>query len=505
MELLYFYDPAFRSGEYKLYPWQIEVLQRFGDDRPIDLGLLHQTCVVAANGSGKSQLILAPCIAWIPMTYDYGFSYVTSSSALQLDTQTERFLDYLIDKVNSFHYKDFNVNVWDRVKRKKHFFPTDGYVDLLATDESGKAEGKHPLRGNSEFAIFVDEAKTVTGEIFNALARCNGWSRKIYVSSPGGHSGEFYQVATTPELGWWTRKVTYKDCPHIREEEVKNAILKHGLHDPLVRSMYFAEFTADDATIVISKLLFENCVRYFTTERKDGYNRMGLDVSAGGDESVCSIWDGNVMVAQYTFRYSMTNLLVDEVIKICQKHEILAKNVWIDDGGIGRGVYGNFVDRGWDFNRVGFGSSPIDKTRYLNRGTELWFNFKQFVENNSIKIFDDSILRSQLTNRYFRVSPVTSKLMLEPKSEAKAKGHPSPDRADACVLAWADRIFDDELVKIRRPIIKEKKLDLEGLENMVDDLAYGKIKRGPRNIKPAFVNNRSAIIVAKEKLKTEFI
>lgn len=497
VELLYFYDPAFRDGEQNLYPWQAQELVDFSRHR--EIGRLNQNAVVAANGSGKSQFILAPCIAWLAMSFDDSLAYVTSASAAQLDTQTERFLDYLIDRVNVTHKEDLGTEVFERVKRKKRFLPTNSYVDLLATDEAGRAEGKHPLRPNAEFGVFIDEGKSIQSFIYEALARCTNWTRKLYVSSPGGHSGEFYQVCTTPELGWNVRKVTYKDCPHIREEEVKNAILKHGINDPLVRSMYFAEFTADDSTIVISKQMLDNCIRYFTSEKKDGYNRAGLDLAAGGDENVISIWNGNVMIEQRAFRSYDTNITVRNVIDICNEFEIKAKYVWADDGGVGRGILDNFADKGWNFNRVIFGGTAFDKTRYLNRGTELWFNFKQFVENNSMRILPDSMLKSQLSNRYYRLNN-NSKIMLEPKAEAKLKGHPSPDRADAAVLAWADRVFEDELIKDRKVVPVERKKTPEEVIDEIDKITYGEIKKKEQK-KPVYDFGRSSLLLAREKFK----
>ncbi len=471
---------------------------KFAEDRDIDK--LHQLCIVAANGSGKSQFVLAPCIVWFAMSFDMALAYVTSASAHQLDTQTERYIDYLIDCVNAAHRGELGFDPWERVKRKKRFLPTDGIVDLIATDEGGKAEGKHPRRPNAEFCIFVDEGKSITQEIYGALERCNGSTRKLSVSSPGGTSGEFYVIATTPEVGWWVRKVTYKDCPHIREEEVQAAITKYGLHDPLVRSMYFAEFSADDASIVLSKYLIDTCRKYYAGKKLDGYNRMGLDLSGGGDEAVASIWDGNFMVAQYTYRLSQTHILVGEILGLTEKYNISDHHVWADDGGIGKGILGNFADRGHEFNRVNFGSKAYDTTRYLNRGTELWFNFKMYVEHNYIGFYNDSQLFSQLSNRYFKISQGTGKLMLEPKQEAKKKGRPSPDRADACVLAWADRVFDVEVVKPRIVERSDLVVDQSSLVSFYDKITYGVIKLGKEEKTPSS-RCKSAMLLADKNSK----
>lgn len=446
-DVLLTYDESIQSGSVELYPWQIKFLRDFAGpathEDPVKL-LLR-----ANNGAGKSQFILAPCIVWLAISFDLSLSYVTSSSASQLDTQTERYIDLLCNKMNNVHRKEFNgKDIWDVIKRKKEFHPTKSYVDLFATDEAKKAEGKHPLKPFAEFGIFIDEGKSIEEAIYGAISRCHGFTRRLTSSSPGGCIGDFYETATAENskddlssknvLGWKTLKVTSFDCPHISKNEITNLIRQKGLYDPIVRSTHFAEFTSVGEQVVIPLQVYNDCEKNFNREIYFGERRAGLDLAAGGDEVVMSIWDGNINIAQEVMRgtgVADTNPIVNEVISWIKKWKINPDNIDADDGGVGRGIISHIWDKGYKIRRVLNQWRAIDNTHYANRGTENWFSFKRYIEEYQVKLVKDNVLKSQLTNRYYKNSAKLL-LQLESKDQAKAHGHPSPDRADACVLAW---------------------------------------------------------------------
>jgi phage terminase large subunit len=446
VELLTFYDVNFLNEIHKLYPWQVEILLRFSQNVPLDNML--RMAVIAANGSGKSQFVLAPAITWMPVAFEESLAYVTSSSASQLDTQTERFIDYLANKMNTQHEGDFGGEpVWKIIRRHKEFYPNKSYIDLFATDEPKKAEGKHPLVPNGEFAIFIDEGKSIEPDIYGAIDRCTGATRRLDVSSAGASHGHFYDVCTNPELGWWTRRITYKDCPHIKEHEFLQAVHKYGLNDPLVRSIFFSEFSSADEAIVLRRDTIEECQKKFKSVINFTPIRAGIDLAGGGDELVMSIWQGNVMLGYESNRFKDTDQGVQEIIHWQHKWGIENKNIWIENDGFNQGIVDNLRGRGHNYNKVQSGGRAFNDKRYANRQTELWFEFKRYVEEGLCKLVDDAVLKTQLSSRYYARQPLTDRIKLESKQEARKKGHPSPDRADACVFAWAGCPTIDEFIK----------------------------------------------------------
>lgn len=506
-ELLVFYDEDFREEKIKLYPWQKEILMTFAGDVPVDD--MIRMAVTANNGSGKSQYVLAPCAIWMAVAFKRSLTYITSASASQLDTQTERFIDYLATKMNNYHRKEGGeiADIWKIVKREKVFYPNDSKIDLFATDEPKKAEGKHPLPGGVEFAILIDEGKSIDELIYGAIDRCTGATRRLDISSAGGCHGHFYDVCTKPELGWWHRKIIWSDTPHIRQKEFTQAVTKYGINDPLVRSIFFSEFTSVEDSTVITRESWDKCCKYFDDTKIVNFGdiRMGIDLSAGGDETACSIWRGNVQIALESFRFYDTAQGAKEIISIQEKYQVKNENCWIEFDGFNRGVVDNLSDRGHNYNKVMSGGKARDSKRYANRATELWFKFKRFIEEGYLKPLPDSVQKNQFIARYYKRSLQTSKIQLESKQEARAKGHPSPDRADAAIFAWADspdidEFFDKHLndgVK-QAEEAKKSKLGLRiphgQLEEYLDNLAYGEkdFFNNNTNKQPVRINNSLA-------------
>lgn len=423
--LLSLYDENIREKRVSLYKWQLEYHFKFAE--PIDFQHPNRQAICAANGSGKSQYILAPASVFLGMKYKYARSVITSASGNQLDRQTGRKITHLCERVNKIH----KAEIWSIKYREFTCLPTGSTIELFATDDPGKAEGYHPHQPGSPFFLGVDEGKSVIEPIYQALLRCNGITHRTDVSSPGQPQGHFYNVFTGGR--WWAKQVTYKDCPHISLDEVEEARTLYGESSPVFRSMYLAEFTSVGEQVV---LLYENIQRHLRDLPAEfpGELYAGLDLSGGGDENVLSVWRGNTQIGLEFFRFTDTKSTVFHLKNLFRKYGLRPDQVWADDGGIGRAIIDNLPE---GINRINFGGRAINNKVYGNRGTELWFNFGRMFAN--LRPMSDRSLINQLSARYYHQSDATNKMMLESKREARAAGHPSPDRADATVLAFAGR------------------------------------------------------------------
>ena len=216
---------------------------------------------------------------------------------------------------------------------------------------------------------------------------------------------------------------------------------KHGINDPLVRSILFSEFTDVGDSTVIRREALNNCEKLFDSGRvrSFGERRAGIDVAyGGGDEMVISIWEGNVNIGQESVRFYNAEKGIETIIHWIQKYQLEHHNVWIEFDGVNKGMVYGLESVGYNFNKFLSGGKPKDSKRYANRMSEQWFKIKRYVEEGWIKVFPDLQLKGQLTNRYYRRQAGSDKIILERKEEARKKGHPSPDRADAMMIAWAD-------------------------------------------------------------------
>jgi len=193
--------------------------------------------------------------------------------------------------------------------------------------------------------------------------------------------------------------------------------------------------------------------------------------------------EGNVMLGQEYGRFYDTAQGVKEIIHWCQSWKLKPEQVWVEYDGLNKGIVDNLNEKEWSFNKVQAGSSAIDDKRYGNRMTELWFKFKRYIEEGYVKLIPDEILKNQLSSRYYRKQIGRDKIILEPKAEAKAKGRPSPDRADACVMAWTiapsiENFIEEHITEKRK---KEKQIGrrligADASNQFIDDVSYGSEK-----------------------------
>jgi len=434
--LMSLYNEQVRNGLVRMHPWQTEVLLRYAMPQgKFDYTTaVNRINLVANNGSGKSAMCVAPAAVWLAMTYPNAVVVITSASGSQLDRQTGRAIRHLCEQVNRLHdrvmwtikYRDYTFRADPKSEAESKIF-------MYATDEAGKAEGYHPLVPGGMFAYIVDEAKTVADEIFQAVERCNGKSHWMNVSSPGQPLGFFYNAYCSAR--WWNRKVTAYDCPHIKQEEIDSAKEQFGEASPVFRSAYLAEFTSVNESVVIP---FDRVLAQYRNPPgfvNDGVRRAGVDLSAGGDEQVIVVMEGNQQIALEVANISDHRAITQWLVNNFRKWKLAGENINVDDGYTGRAVIDFLRDDKFQVVPVQFGGSAYNKIAYGNRGTEMWMNFERHLQY--LRLFDDATLRKQLSSRYYKRSDSTGKIILESKREARANGHGSPDRADAAVLALA--------------------------------------------------------------------
>lgn len=452
VDLLYFLDDDVSSGATKLHPWQIQFMMDFALQTHTK-DLPFQAAVQACNGSGKDKYIVAACIVWLCMRYLYARGVATNGSGDQLDNQTELHIEWLCKQAN----KKIGYPVWKCNYRYYECLPTASPIKLFATDEPGKAEGYHPLRTGAKMAIFASEAKSIPSEIFDALERCHGFTHRVDVSSPGLQTGNFYDVCMTgidrkgigdiksvPPINVIKYLVTYRDCPHITELEADRmaAKLKGGRTNAIFRSSMLSEFCTTDEMVVINSTDVWHCVNSPTKDWiQEPFNKAGLDLSDGGDETCLVVRNGNKHLATIPIR-DIENT-EDTIAFLQEKFAEWNLNkpeayIYADCGGLGKPMLDRLKRLGWtNIRYVDNRHTPFEPRTYKNRGAEIWFHSSILFEQRCLILTYDKELITQLSTRYYKITPNNTHQLLS-KMESRSRGFPSPDRADAFVLAFWD-------------------------------------------------------------------
>ena len=434
------------------HDWQYKISSLLGNTKATQFDPF-KLCLTACNGSGKDAFVITPFTIWFMMTRRDGLVVITSSSGVQLTAQTETYISRMAAAVNAWMGRE----VFKIVKRYIVCLDTGSECRMFATDEAGKAEGYHPLKPGAEMAIIVNEAKSVSEEIFDALSRCTGFNFWLEVSTPGEPVGHFYKSNTeSVSLGYSLLRVTSYDCPHKSKLEIEQDKIRYGEHSALFRSKHLALFTQLDGAYVISLNTVNRCKDVCKTHIGSSWPlRVGIDValSNGGDETNVYILRGNKVIETLRLHSEDITLLAAQISDFLSKRDVpkSSEHIYLDDGGVGRALWPLLRDRGWEnINRVLNQFAAFNKLEFANRGAELWFNVNRMIEECVLLLpHDDAKFMKQLTTRQYKRS-ASGKMLLQSKREMKALGLESPDRVDAYVLALHGLTVEDfhaDLVK----------------------------------------------------------
>lgn len=480
IDLLFMLDEEIAEGTVKLHDWQVQILLDFARNGSSDKKP-YQGVVQAANGSGKDKYIIAACCVWLCMRYRGTVCPITSASGAQLDRQTCRYIRYLAEKVN----KRFGAELWDIKYREYTLDFSKLYPDwaerssiyCFATDEAKKAEGYHPNSFGAKMGIFVSEDKSIPDDINAALNKCTGYTHRLHVSTPGLPLGHFYNYCTLSvdrkklksfseltAIDWVKYHVTAFDCPHISADYIEQMKrdLPGGEHGAAYKSQVLAEFGVTDEMVVIPYTYVWQAFEKKISHISSNFNTGGLDLSDGGDETVLVIRNGNKHIATVPFRFDNT---ADTILFLEDKfneYELMTVDspIYADCGGLGKPILDQLVRRGWkNIRYVDNRNTPYQPRTYLNRGAELWFHVRKLMECNEIILRKEQTLITQLSSRYYKIN-ANGIHQLVSKIESRSKGYPSPDRADAFILAFWDyrqtRIIRDTVNKPNIVIQEDK-------------------------------------------------
>jgi len=447
VDVWYFINP-----DIPLYPWQKEELYRLsgyttgspnGPREHFSPSNPFLASYVCANGSGKDKVIISTLAVGLPLLYKGVYVVITSASFKQLKDQTELHITNAIKKLNAkFREAGAAADLFDIVSFHYRCPSRGAEIVLFATDESGKAEGWHPIEIPGQLVLIINEAKSIASDIFSALDRCWGYSHWVEISSPGHRSGLFYRNYRSsiryPDLPkpfkYFSRRVDATQCPHITDGNQRLMVDKHGEFSFIVQTSLRANFWEEEEGVVIPAGMVDDCEDVSPKDETLGF---GLDCAAGGDETVLVVRRGNRILDLFPFIQKDTNLassMIDERLDAYRYEKDYVFN--LDDGGVGRAFGDNLKKLGWNFIRRHNQSAAFTPAEFGNLGAEMWWHVRDLFQARKIIKPKDEVLYTQLITRKLDVSEGLGKKKLASKKRIKENGGSSPDRADAFILAF---------------------------------------------------------------------
>jgi hypothetical protein len=445
-----------RLGEV-LWSGQERILRSISDHR--------RTCVQSCHEIGKSY-IAARVVAWWLDIWPVGESFVVTSAPT--DSQVRTILWREIGRAHAGGALRGRVN------------QTEWYMKGAAGNEEIVAFGRKPadyeptsfqgIHARRVLVIF-DEACGMPEPLWEAADSliANDLSKMLIIGNPDDPLTHFESVSR-PGSGWNNVTIGAFDSPNFTGEEMPQKI-----KDQLIGPMYVEEkrrkwaptwtwnaehnrvlppdngLRPEDtcAPLWMSKILGlfppnstemglipASWVREAQerTLPQTGLCELGVDVGGGGDSSTIGLRYGGF------FRVINEDHNPDTMhtcgLVITKLRETRAERAKIDTIGIGKGV----VDRGLELQQpfvpVNVGEKADNEEEFINRRAELWWYTREQFEAGNIDLdpLDDDLAAELTSIRFLRTS--SGKVQIESKQQAKARGIPSPNRAEALMLAF---------------------------------------------------------------------
>ena len=164
---------------------------------------------------------------------------------------------------------------------------------------------------------------------------------------------------------------------------------------------------------------------------------VGVDVARfGADRTVIVVRRGATVVDMQVFHGFANTEVADEVQAVV--HEQRPKQLNVDATGVGSGVVDILNQEGHPVYGFHGAGAPVDEAdTCANLRAEGYWTLARRFRDHTIRIPRDAELTAELASLRFRYNS-RGKVLMESKESIKRRGLPSPDRADALMLAFLD-------------------------------------------------------------------
>jgi len=322
--------------------------------------------------------------------------------------------------------------------------------------------------------VIVDEASGISEEIFSAIdgIMTGDEARLLLIGNPTNPSGRFAKLFKTPGVSkisipafatpnftvfgiteedivrdTWEAKIM-GDLPTpylVTPRWVRERYLDWTPDSPLYQAKVLANFpeSAEDTLIPLSWI--EAAIN---RELVPGTPvELGVDIARyGSDKTVLVLRKGNV-ARIVEVRAKQGTMETAGLVKVVRERGG-ASYAKVDADGLGAGVYDRLEeveleeqqatgrDRENPYREMHTGLAAADPERFGNTRAEWYWGLRQRFEEGDIDIEDDEELTAQLATLKYKLNS-RGQIFIEKKEDMKKRGLPSPDKADALMLAFA--------------------------------------------------------------------
>ena len=231
-------------------------------------------------------------------------------------------------------------------------------------------------------------------------------------------------------------RYTVYETNALDPEEVSR--LKRDMSEVSFSREYLCDFDAAGVNQLISLALIEESVRRIYKPGQFDYQAkiIGIDPARYGDDlSTIVKRQGLCCFEPISFAGLDNMALADQVV---YHIETWKPDAVFCDAGNGAGVIDRIRQLGHSVIEVPFGGASTNP-KYANKRAQMWGDMAQWLKDGG-QLPDHPRLKADLAGPTYWFDQ-KGRMMLEPKSEMKARGLPSPDFGDALCTTFAATVM----------------------------------------------------------------
>jgi phage terminase large subunit len=428
------------------WPVQEEILRSVANNT--------QTAVKACHSSGKTHIAATAVLWWISRFKD-GIAVTTAPT----HEQVRKLLWGEVHK--AIKRSPF---VWPTPNQTEIMLHAGNYATGLSTNRGVNFQGFH----SGHLLIVIDEAPGVEVEIWEAIegARAGGEVHILSLGNPIIAGGPFHAAFTSERDLWNTFSIdafetpnfegfTFEDLrelpPGLPESDpvfqyrprpylvtrrwAYEKFWTWGEKSPLWQSRVRGQFPEQAEDALLSLAWLEAASK---REPLDDGSELtaGIDVAGPGeDETAIVIACGPSIIAQRAWPDQDPR---GAALAFLAPYRDRLSEVNVDSAGIGYGFAHHLQDHGYRVEFVNVGEATKRPELYFLLKGELYWGLRQRFQDGDVAGLTDRLTISQLATLRYNHN-ARGQIVIESKEEMRKRGVKSPDRAEALMLAFANR------------------------------------------------------------------
>ena len=433
----------------------------------------RRTAVPSCYASGKSWLA-ARIVAWWIDTHPVGSAFVVTTATT--GSQVEAILWRELSRAHAAG------RLPGRLNKKEWYCPlpgADGREEMVAFGRKPADMDSTAFQGiHARYVLVIlDEAAGIPKALVDAAEGliANEESRILAIGNPEQAASPF-QAACSPGSGWNVIRIPASCTPNFTGEAVPEVVQASlvsrlwveekrrswGEDNPLWKAKVEAEFpdVNEDGLIPISWIRAAQ-----DRKLEPGHPvELGMDVGGGGDRSVICLRRGPVARITQRTKEPDTMKSCGLLLSELALHGALVAKV--DEVGIGRGVADRGKEAGKPVRGVNVGLPASNPEAFANLRAEGYWALRERFRDGDIALEagpETEDLVAQLVDlRYTRTS--RGQIQIESKQDIRRRGKPSPDEADALMLAFLQPDSLGAWVLDTAPAVETLEAELERLK-----------------------------------------